>query len=101
MRMIVCWWAVWLSNCKIFTAKFKLIKIKSMKRIFILTIGLCAFMTGFAQDSTTQTKPDTIKIGGMVIIREPGSKEDKRDRAIHISTRRHDKQSNLSTNWWI
>jgi hypothetical protein len=72
-----------------------------MKRIFILTIGLCAFMTGFAQDSTTQTKPDTIKIGGMVIIREPGSKEDRGNKSIHISTRRHDKQSNLSTNWWI
>jgi hypothetical protein len=74
-----------------------------MKRIFILCIGLCAFMTGFAQDSTRQTKPDTLRIGGMTIIREPGSKEDTkgRNRIVQISTRRHNKQSNISTNWWI
>jgi len=75
-----------------------------MKRIFILCMALCAMMTGFAQtDSTKQQKPDTIKIGGMVIIREPGSKEDdgKRSRNIQINTRRKSKDSNVSTNWWI
>jgi len=67
-------------------------------------MALCAMMTGFAQtDSTKQQKPDTIKIGGMVIIREPGSKEDdgKRSRNIQINTRRKSKDSNVSTNWWI
>ena len=75
-----------------------------MKRIFILCMALCAMMTGFAQtDSTKQTKPDTIKIGGMVIIREPGSKEEdgKRSRNIQINTRRKSKDANVSTNWWI
>jgi len=75
-----------------------------MKRIFILCMALCAMMTGFAQeDSTKQQKPDTIKIGGMVIIREPGSKEEdgKRSRNIQINTRRKSKDSNVSTNWWI
>jgi hypothetical protein len=76
-----------------------------MKRIFILCLGLCAFMTGIAQeDSTKQQKPDTIRIGGMVIIREPGSKEDdKRNRStIYIGSRRNrNKHSNVSTNWWI
>jgi len=67
-------------------------------------MALCAMMTGFAQtDSTKQQKPDTIKIGGMVIIREPGSKEEdgKRSRNIQINTRRKSKDSNVSTNWWI
>ena len=75
-----------------------------MKRIFILCMALCAMMTGFAQeDSTKQQKPDTIKIGGMVIIREPGSKEEdgKRSRNIQINTRRKSKDSNVSTNWWV
>lgn len=102
--MIACWWQDWLSNfncCSL--KKLKFIKIISMKRIFILTIGLCAFMTGFAQvDSVQKTTPDTIKIGGMVIIREPGSKEDnKGNRSIRFGNRKHNKQSNLSTNWWI
>jgi hypothetical protein len=63
-------------------------------------------MTGFAQtDSTRRQKPDTIKIGGMVIIREAGSDNDtlkKKDRGIRFGSRRtHDKPSNISTNWWI
>ena len=67
-------------------------------------MALCAMMTGFAQeDSTKQQKPDTIKIGGMVIIREPGSKEEdgNKRRGIQINTRRKNKESNVSTNWWI
>lgn len=75
----------------------------SMKRIFILGIALCAMMTGFAQtDTTAKPKPDTIKVGGMVIIREPGSKDEgsRHDRVIRIS-RKNEKPSNVSTNWWI
>lgn len=78
-----------------------------MKRIFTLCIALCTIMTGFAQtDSTTKQAPDTIKIGGMVIIREKGSQPDKEDntkkRRLTISSRRNnDKPSNISINWWI
>jgi hypothetical protein len=78
-----------------------------MKRIFILCIALCAMMTGFAQnDTTAKSAPDTIKIGGMVIIREAGSKDDNernrnRDKIIKFTRRNRDKESNLSTNWWI
>lgn len=76
-----------------------------MKRIFILGIALCAvMMTGFAQtDTTGKQKPDTIKVGGMVIIREDGKDEDSkggRTRSIHFG-RKKDKPSNISTNWWI
>lgn len=74
-----------------------------MKRIFILCMGLCAMMTGFAQQDTTKpAKPDTIKVGGMTIIREPGSRDDdRRDRVLKFTRRNKDKQANLSTNWWI
>lgn len=78
-----------------------------MKRIFILCLAVCTFMTGFAQvDTTRQERPDTIKIGGMVIIREPGSKEDdgnkRRGAIVRIGNRKNrDKYSNVSTNWWI
>lgn len=77
-----------------------------MKRIFTLCIAICTFMTGFAQkDSTAKNAPDTIKIGGMVIIRDKNSKPDKdndENRGLRITTRHNNgKRSNISTNWWI
>lgn len=80
-----------------------------MKRIFTLCIALCTIITGFAQTDTTGKKDpapsegDTIRIGGMVIIRKPGSKdrEIKRDGEYRMKDRKRDKPSNLSTNWWI
>lgn len=77
-----------------------------MKRIFILGIAVCAVMTGFAQtDTTGKQKPDTIKVGGMVIIREPGSKDgDTKSRnRVHFSKKSDVpvKRGNISTNWWI
>jgi hypothetical protein len=84
-----------------------------MKRFFTLCLALCTIMTGFAQTDTTSqqrtdTVPkqttDTIKIGGMVIIREPGGSYDstkKRDRIFRINRRNRDKPANISTNWWI
>ena len=77
-----------------------------MKRFFTLCVALCTIVTGFAQtDTLPSQKTDTIKIGGMVIIREPGGNYDstrKRDRIFSIRSRRNsDKPANLSTNWWI
>src|SRR5688572_18547375 len=86
-----------------------------MKRIFILSIVLCTVLTGFAQVDTTakrptdstKSTPDTLKIGGMVIIREPGSSDDggegTKRRGLRISTRnkKDDTDAILSTNWWI
>jgi hypothetical protein len=84
-----------------------------MKRIFILSVALCAFMTGFAQIDTTAKKtdtsgkaaPDTLKIGGMTIIRDADSKEDdnkeRKYRGLRINSRKNDKESNLETNWFI
>ncbi|HMU44730.1 MAG TPA: outer membrane beta-barrel protein [Chitinophagaceae bacterium] len=77
-----------------------------MKRIFTLCIMLCTVISGFAQNDTTGTKApegDTIRIGGMIIIRKPGSKNREiiHDKEYRMRSRRSDKPSNLSTNWWI
>jgi len=79
-----------------------------MKRIYTLSIALCTIITGFAQTDTTgtQNKPpadDTIRIGGMIIIRKAGSKDKEivRDKEYKMRNRRSDKPSNLTTNWWI
>jgi hypothetical protein len=61
-------------------------------------------MTLFAQDTTNNEKADTIKIGGMVIIKK-GDKNDttnnNRNKNITISNHKKRKSSNISTNWWI
>ena len=74
-----------------------------MKRIFTMCIAICTMLTGFAQTDTTGQKTDTIKIGGMIIIRKPGANtaESRRDKHIIISNNRHYKPSNISTNWII
>src|SRR6185503_13368424 len=77
-----------------------------MKSIFTLCIALCTIINGFAQTDTTSnpnSEGDTIRIGGMVIIRKAGSKTEttERDREYHVKGRHSNKQSNISTNWWI
>ena len=77
-----------------------------MKRIFTLCIALCTIVTSFAQiDTTGKQNPapegDTIRIGGMVIIRKAGSKEETQNKEYKMRTRNNDKPANLSTNWWI
>ena len=75
-----------------------------MKRILFLCITTCILTTGFSQDETKEKKEtnDTIRIGGMIIIRKPGNNDhensgDKYER-IH---NRINKPENVSTNWWI
>ena len=74
-----------------------------MKRIFTLCIAVCTFASSFAQTDTTRTpEGDTIRIGGMIIVRKPG-KDNKSDgdKEYKIRDRRGGKPSNISTNWWI
>ncbi len=79
-----------------------------MKRIFTLCVALCTIITGFAQTDTTGTKNpapknDTIRIGGMIIIRKAGSKDKEITKEGENKTKTHtdEKPSNLTTNWWI
>jgi hypothetical protein len=67
-------------------------------------------LIGFAQNDTTSTKPseksDTIRIGGMIIIKKPGGGREiihnkNKSREITIPRRKYNKTANISTNWWI
>jgi Outer membrane protein beta-barrel domain len=79
-----------------------------MKRIFTLCIALCAIVISHAQTDTTGTpnkvpQDDTIRIGGMIIIRKAGSnnKTIEEDTAYKMRNRRTGKKSNTKTNWFI
>lgn len=77
-----------------------------MKRIFTLCVALCTIITGFAQTDTTGTpgpQNDTIRIGGMIIIRKAGNKDKEltKDGESKWKNRENKKPSNLTTNWWI
>lgn len=71
-----------------------------MKRILLAFIATGLFMTGFAQvDTSGKEKADTIRVGGMIIIKKDDGTE-KHNRTIRLSNKPY-KPSNLSTNWWI
>jgi hypothetical protein len=73
-----------------------------MKRILLAVIALSGAMMSFAQtDTTTRDKADTIKIGGMVIIRKADKNDTTRKNSVTISNRNRKKLTNVSTNWWI
>ena len=73
-----------------------------MKRLLLAMIALSGAMFGMAQDSTAKDKADTIKVGGMIIIKDhKGNDGEKKKTDITISNRHKKKSSNVSTNWWI
>jgi len=80
-----------------------------MKRILLAAIAMSTSMLSLAQtDTTKREKIDTIKVGGMIIIKKSdGEGHDtirNRNRTITISNNRNNVKrtnSNLRTNWWI
>jgi len=82
-----------------------------MKRLLLAIIALSGAMVGLAQDTTgtvkTDTtgageKVDTIRVGGMIIIKKKGQDDNEKGNPdIVISTHKRSPKSNLSTNWWI
>lgn len=73
-----------------------------MKRILLAIVAFSGAITCLAQDSTAKDKTDTIKIGGMIIIKDhKGDDGEKKNHDITISNRHKKKSSNISTNWWI
>ena len=83
-----------------------------MKRIFTLGMILCTTLMGFAQVDTTgkqtdttgkqENEVDTIKVGGMIIIRKHNGNEITHEKKEKTETHHHYyKPSNVSTNWWI
>jgi hypothetical protein len=73
-----------------------------MKKLLLAIIAFSGAMTCFAQDSTVTDKADTIRIGGMVIIKKAGKNEGGKDNSnVSITRASRRKSSNVSTNWWI
>ncbi len=73
-----------------------------MKRMFILLTGCCFALTTLAQTDTTKTnESDTIRVGGMIIIKKGKTNGDEYEE-ITVHHRKNDyKPSNISTNWFI
>lgn len=71
-----------------------------MKTILLAALILGMATGSYAQNDSTAAKVDTIRIGGMVIIKKQG-KDGKESREVTISNRRRNKLTNVSTNWWI
>lgn len=73
-----------------------------MKKLLLATFATGLLMTAAAQsDSTKKEQADTIKIGGMVIIKKGGKNEDGDNKNVVINTNRKYRSSNVRTNWWI
>lgn len=72
-----------------------------MKKLLLAAIAFSLSMSAFAQADTTKTdRADTIRIGGMIIIKKPG-KDGKEDKEVILSNRRKKSNANVSTNWFI
>jgi hypothetical protein len=72
-----------------------------MKQLLLAIMATGLTMASFAQkDSTAAEKADTIKIGGMIIIKRTG-KDGKQERKVIVNRKPNKKPSNLITNWWI
>ena len=74
-----------------------------MKQIVFAILATGLSLTGMAQnDSTTTEKADTIKVGGMIIIKTHDHHEsDHNDVNVTINHHHYHKPENLTTNWGI
>jgi hypothetical protein len=72
-----------------------------MKKILLAVIASGFFIPSFSQDSTQKERADTIKIGGMVIIKKEDKNDTAKNKNIVVSHRNRNKNTNLQTNWFI
>src|SRR5215207_1900496 len=72
-----------------------------MKKLLLAIIAISGAMASTAQDTTAAEKADTIRIGGMVIIKKSGKNNEGKDNTEVVINRTKRKPSNVSTNWWI
>ncbi|TDH26230.1 hypothetical protein EXU57_12135 [Segetibacter sp. 3557_3] len=74
-----------------------------MTRMTMLSAALLVAMAGLAQkDTTTTTGSDTIRIGGMIIIKKKGSGDNGTNQNKTVTIQRKSKKpSNVSTNYGI
>ncbi|MDB5200005.1 MAG: outer rane beta-barrel protein [Chitinophagaceae bacterium] len=73
-----------------------------MKKFYVMITACFVSTTLLAQnDSTKAQKADTIKIGGMVIIKKDSPNQKHRETTVTLGNRRKQKNSNISTSEWI
>jgi hypothetical protein len=80
-----------------------------MKKLLLAMFAMGVAMISMAQDTTstkvdttTTERVDTIRVGGMIIIKKKGKDHDANGNGdVTIHRDRKKKNSNLSTNWWI
>lgn len=70
-----------------------------MKQVIILLTGISMSLTGLAQTDSTKTESDTIRVGGMIIIKKESRNKDGKE--TEVKTYRRKSNSRVSTNWWI
>jgi len=73
-----------------------------MKKTFVSFIGILLAVTSIAQQDSVeiQKKNDTIRIGGMIILKKEDSTQ-RRHVSVTIGNRRKTRNSNISTASWI
>lgn len=71
-----------------------------MKKLLLAFTALGITMAATAQTDSTQSVADTIKIGGIIIVKKPGKNHDD-NKNITISNRRKKTNSRVRTNWFI
>jgi hypothetical protein len=77
-----------------------------MRKFYLLLATVCASLTGMAQQTDTirvNVETDTIKVGGIIIVKKDGGYQGKTGTTadITISTRKTSPKQNISTNWGI
>lgn len=71
-----------------------------MKRIALVLSGITMALCSFGQtDTLVQKKADTIRVGGITIIKS--DKETEKESSVIISEKKSNKKSNIKTNWFV
>lgn len=72
-----------------------------MKRILLACMATGMALSTLAQDTTATEKADTIKVGGMIIIKKSGEHSGDKDTRVVVRNRTHNRNANIVTNWLI
>jgi hypothetical protein len=72
-----------------------------MKKIVLAILAISGAMAAFAQDSTGSGKADTIRVGGMIIIKKDGQDKIEKDITSVVWSPKKKKPSNITTNWCV
>jgi hypothetical protein len=74
-----------------------------MKQIVLASLAIGLSMAAAAQTDSTKENVDTIRIGGMVIIKRGDGKDSSGNRDVNVRVHRqeHRKPQNVTTNWGI